>query len=264
MLEISNAKVYKHTSPTGKVYIGITTQDVKARWGNGNNYSSNKRFRNAIKKYGWDNFTHEVIFDGLSIEDAKNKEIELIALYDATNPEKGYNVTLGGESGYGYRHTEQTKQRIREAMVGRVSPMKGRTHSAETKNKISVGNIKKGRRSGFTLSDETKQKISNSQKGLPKPKSEEYKVKMSEIKKGVIISDSTKSKISTAIREWYRKNGERVLQISLDGKILRKWNNQSEAFRELGIKQSTFNLHIANGKPLGGFIYIKEKHYKEQ
>lgn len=27
--------VYRHTSPSGKVYIGITCQDVKNRWQNG-------------------------------------------------------------------------------------------------------------------------------------------------------------------------------------------------------------------------------------
>lgn len=94
MLEITYV-VYKHTSPSGKVYIGITRQNPRVRWGNGNNYSSNRHFSQAIKKYGWKNFRHEILFSGLSEQDAKNEEIRQIALYDSTNPNNGYNITYG-------------------------------------------------------------------------------------------------------------------------------------------------------------------------
>lgn len=49
--------VYKHTSPSAKVYIGVTKKNVDERWsGNGNRYRGSASFHNAIKKYGWDNF----------------------------------------------------------------------------------------------------------------------------------------------------------------------------------------------------------------
>lgn len=89
--------VYKHTSPSNKVYIGIT-KNIKQRWGaNGKHYIKNKHFTRAINKYGWNNFKHEILFDNLSINEAKQKEIELIAYYDSTNPSKGYNISLGGD-----------------------------------------------------------------------------------------------------------------------------------------------------------------------
>ena len=44
--------VYKHTSPSNKIYIGITCQDVERRWRNGDGYKSQKYFYRAIKKYG--------------------------------------------------------------------------------------------------------------------------------------------------------------------------------------------------------------------
>lgn len=90
-----NYYVYKHTSPSDKVYIGITT-NPKKRWRK-SNYSYNKHFTNAINKYGWNNFKHEILFSNLSAEEAKQKEIELIAFYDSANPSKGYNVSLGGD-----------------------------------------------------------------------------------------------------------------------------------------------------------------------
>lgn len=101
--------VYKHTNKTnGKVYIGITSTSVESRWRNGEGYYSQEYFYKAIKKYGWEGFTHEVLFDNLTEEEARAKEIELIAQYKSnyrrySNPNYGYNATDGGEglSGYG-------------------------------------------------------------------------------------------------------------------------------------------------------------------
>ena len=56
---MDNYTVYKHTSPNGKVYIGITCKPTKARWKNGKGYKNNDYFYNAILKYGWENFSHE-------------------------------------------------------------------------------------------------------------------------------------------------------------------------------------------------------------
>ena len=67
--------VYKHTSPSGKVYIGITSRTPEARWGkDGVEYKLNKHFWNAIQKYGWDNFDHEILCTNLNYEDACKKE----------------------------------------------------------------------------------------------------------------------------------------------------------------------------------------------
>lgn len=91
-------KVYMHTSPNGKRYIGITRQEnPERRWGsNGCGYIDNKHFWRAIQKHGWNNFLHEVLFEGLTKEEAEEKEKELIAYYDSTDQTKGYNVTAGG------------------------------------------------------------------------------------------------------------------------------------------------------------------------
>ena len=92
--------VYKHTNViNGKVYIGITVNEPVVRWGrNGDGYST-QYFGIAIKKYGWENFKHEILFENLSAKEASQKEIELIKEYDATNSEKGYNIAKGGLTG---------------------------------------------------------------------------------------------------------------------------------------------------------------------
>ena len=96
--------VYKHISPSEKVYVGITS-DIERRWAaNGYYYHlSDTVFSRALKKYGWDNFQHIVIATGLSKQEACDMEKELIAYYKA----KGisYNITDGGE-GYAGKHSE--------------------------------------------------------------------------------------------------------------------------------------------------------------
>lgn len=104
--------VYKHTTPSGKVYIGITSQKPERRWRNGDGYKSNPYFYHAIQKYGWDNIEHEILFDKLKEDDAKSKEIELIEKYDSYNRNKGYNLTLGGEGTTGHKWTEEERKEI--------------------------------------------------------------------------------------------------------------------------------------------------------
>ena len=109
--------VYMHTNKiNGKKYIGITCQQPpEKRWGrNGYNYKkSNPHFYNAINKYGWDSFKHEILFSNLTKEEACQKEIELIAYYNATNKEYGYNISNGG-CGINM-FTEETRMKMSEA-----------------------------------------------------------------------------------------------------------------------------------------------------
>lgn len=91
----SNYIVYKHTSPSNKVYIGITRQNVTNRWSNGFEYQTQQYFFRAIVKYGWINFKHEILFDGLTKEEALSKEKELIAQYHSSDIHYGYNIDDG-------------------------------------------------------------------------------------------------------------------------------------------------------------------------
>lgn len=102
--------VYKHTSPNGKVYIGITGRSTDIRWNKGNGYHNNKHFYSAITKYGWDNFQHEILYEGLSKEEAETKEQILIKKFNSNNPKYGYNIASGGNSSTGYHHSEEKKK----------------------------------------------------------------------------------------------------------------------------------------------------------
>ena len=110
----NNYSVYVHTTPSGKMYVGITKQKPEYRWGrNGINYKG-QMFYNAIEKYGWDNIEHEIIAEHLTEDEAKNFEITLIDKLHTADNRYGYNVTLGGESGNGYKWSEEGKKKISE------------------------------------------------------------------------------------------------------------------------------------------------------
>ena len=87
--------VYVHTSPSNKQYVGITKQDPERRWNYGFGYENNRYFFRAIKKYGWNNFRHEILYTNLSHINALQIEVELIAKYDSFI--NGYNMSPGGE-----------------------------------------------------------------------------------------------------------------------------------------------------------------------
>lgn len=88
--------VYCHTLPNGKVYIGITSKKPQERWQSGKGYIYNKRFYNAILKYGWNNIQHDILLKDLTKEEAAQKEIELIQFYQSNDSKYGYNILKGG------------------------------------------------------------------------------------------------------------------------------------------------------------------------
>jgi group I intron endonuclease len=53
---------------------------------------------NAIRKYGWENFTKEIICKAINQEDLDKKEIELIHSMNTKYP-NGYNIKNGGFGG---------------------------------------------------------------------------------------------------------------------------------------------------------------------
>lgn len=113
-----NYTVYIHISPSCKYYVGITRQRVSKRWRNGNGYKKNKHFYNAIKKYGWDNFEHEIIADNLTMEEACKFEITLIKELNSNHNSYGYNNSNGGDGVVGYVVSDEIKSKISMSRIG--------------------------------------------------------------------------------------------------------------------------------------------------
>ncbi len=140
-----------HTTPSGKVYIGMTSQNPEERWINGKGYK-HQYFNRAIDKYGWDNIKHQILFSNLTKEQACEKEVELISFYDSTNPQKGYNISSGGENS---SPTNATREKIRNTLIGKMAgeknPFYGKHHSTETKEKLSKENKGKNAKENHPL-----------------------------------------------------------------------------------------------------------------
>ena len=65
------------------MYIGQTHKELQDRCGcKGANYKHSRHFWNAIQKYGWDNFDHIIVIDGISLKLANILEEELIKKYN--------------------------------------------------------------------------------------------------------------------------------------------------------------------------------------
>ena len=115
------AFIYKITNNiNGKFYIGFTSQkNPKLRFNQHLSSARSKKLNNqpiirAIKKYGEDNFSFDILLEGDEDFLLKKEEPRLI---EELKPE--YNATFGGEGILGYKHTEKTKEIIKNLHIGK-------------------------------------------------------------------------------------------------------------------------------------------------
>jgi len=135
--------VYMHTCTINdKKYIGITSQTPYSKRfnGDGSGYKTSVRFWNAIQKYGWDNFSHEVLAENIAENEAKDLERHYIELYQTQNDKFGYNIKEGGQ---GEALPQSVREKIRQSSFGKAGTMTGKHHAPETRKKIS--DAQKGR-----------------------------------------------------------------------------------------------------------------------
>ena len=104
----SNEKKRKANNYYGFIYI--TTNKI-----NGKKYIGQKKYcgnyetylgsgialKNAIAKYGRENFTREIIEECETKDELDEREKYWIKYYDATNSDNFYNITNGGDGGFG-------------------------------------------------------------------------------------------------------------------------------------------------------------------
>lgn len=149
---MNNWTIYEHISPSGKIYVGITSWSPKHRWENGVGYKKCKLFYRAIQKYGWNNIQHNIIATGLGEGTAKNMEQDLIAF----NKAKGisYNITDGGDGCLGRSCSELRRELTGNIWRGKKIPRdiveksaasrRGKKLSPEHIDKIRLGKIGNG------------------------------------------------------------------------------------------------------------------------
>ena len=175
-----------YTFPNGKRYIGKTKRTINAR--QGQDWSRYKKCRllwAAIQKYGTDSIRIDVLFFGeLTDEESSEMERYYIELYKTnvnrySNPAYGYNLTDGGEGVCGWKPTDERRNKLVEQMRKVGKEHAGKTLSETTRQRLSDSH--KGIRLGYKMPEETKRKIgeANSLKNMtPEERERRSKSKM--------------------------------------------------------------------------------------
>lgn len=123
--------IYMHKNKiNGKVYIGQTCQKLDQRFRNGEGYKKCTYFYKAIQKYGWNNFEHIVLENGLTLNQANKREQYYIKLYNSNNKSNGYNSTSGGMN---FKMSEEQKIKLSKIKKGKP----GIKHTQEYKDNMS-------------------------------------------------------------------------------------------------------------------------------
>ncbi len=199
--------VYCHINKINqKKYVGITSQTVQKRWKNGFGYISSPHFYAAIRKYGWDNFEHIVLFDDLTEQEAKQKEQELIKFWNLRDSEYGYNMTDGGEGVKGLYVSNETRRKLSERMAGKNHPYYGKKMPKEFCEAISKG------RQGMKFSESHKQHLKESHTGKSLSKKQRKKISdNSPVKVKVVCEETMQIFNSIAeITKFYNKDARHV------------------------------------------------------
>lgn len=163
---------------TNKVYIGSAENLEKRRRSHFSSLKSgthkNKKLQRSYDKHGKEAFVFEVILFCDKPSLIMYEQI-VIDFFDAVN--FGYNIKPQAGSTIGYKHSDETKQKMKESRKKRIMP----PMSDETKKKISLSKIGKKRK---PFSEKAKENMSIAHIGKKRnPHSEETRKKLSEAAK---------------------------------------------------------------------------------
>ena len=181
--------------------------------------------KKAIKKYGKSNFQREIIAQLDNIDNMKELEEYYIEYYNAYNSNLFYNATKHAAG-----ITKCTwGDKISKSMIGHTFNL-GKTQSQDTKNKISESN-----------------------KG--KTRSKEFKLNRSKRMSGNTCALGNKLSLET--RNLISKNKSKsIIQYSLNLDFIKEWYSTTEVFNTLKIDGGGIS-NVLNGKrkTAGGFIW---------
>ena len=154
-----------------KGYVGITTRSLDRRWYEHRFVANScgQLLAKAINKYGEQAFEIMPIASAKTLENLKEVEKDLIIQFQTKVP-FGYNLTDGGDGVFGFKQSEEQKERNGDLK-------RGTKHSEETKQKMKIAHL--GENNHFYGKNHT----------------EEAKRKNADAhKKGIIIAKNIKTK----------------------------------------------------------------------
>ena len=138
-----------------KYYIG-SSKDINGRWRKHlsdlrRGIHANQHLQSAWSLYGEENFTFSILEHTSNIA---KREQHFINFYEATNREKGYNISLTTTCPMeGRKHADASIEKMRKAKLGKKNNFYGKKHTEEAKQKLRETKV------GVPLSKEHKEKI---------------------------------------------------------------------------------------------------------
>lgn len=147
--------IYRITNNiNGKTYIGQHKEYPKRK----DSYmGSGKLIKSAIKKYGKENFTKSIIQSDIENVELANDWEQMFIMFERAKGHSEYNIANGGSGLTGMSFSDEHKERIRQAHIGKKrvfteqwcknisNSNKGKKHTAEHNKKISESSLgKKG------------------------------------------------------------------------------------------------------------------------
>jgi group I intron endonuclease len=223
--------IYRIVSPVGKIYIGqsINIENRKKTYKYSNSYTNSigPKIYNSINKHGWNKHQHEII-EECSLEQLNERETYwkqyYIDLYGWNNMLFCELYDTGGGS-----KSEETKANISKGKLGTKGYPKG---------------IKRPKEFGESIkSSDRNRKIGESHKGKLKPGSGNNKP----------LSNDHKNNISTSSKGISR-NKKQINQYDLDGNYIKTWDSRTEAKKWLG-KGDIAGCLSEKQSQAGGYIW---------
>lgn len=226
----------------GKQYIG--QRKIQNRSEDKTYLGSGIAFYNAIKKYGRENFTREIIEYAYSKDELDDLEEYHIQTNNATKSDRFYNVHGGGCGGSkfeGWSEERLNRFKMEKSMAtsGANNPNYGKQHSKETRQRISEARLNSD--STTFQSQEFLDKMSEVTSGenngmFGKKHTEESKRKMSENSKGTNLGSKNGNFGNVGTRA---KNGKPVYKYHDKDlkKLAGEYNTMRLALEDLGLKR---------------------------
>jgi group I intron endonuclease len=287
-------EVYKITNLiNNKLYIGITNQGFKTRWYkhcSDSIHGSEFPLHNALRKYGIDNFSVEVLEVCETIDQLKQQERYWITELKSRTTENGYNLTDGGDGTFGRKHSDETKDKIRQKALGRKLSLEtnllrslNNYQNKEVAQHDLEGNFIKTFRSASIAAREingNSNSIALCAKGKYKQSGgyiwkytgniPERIIQPNIIKEKIkrVTSEEVKQKISESNKlSWTEERKTKqsvnnpknkpILQYTLDGEFVKEYYNVSDAVKTVGATTHTNIAKCARGtrKKACGYIW---------
>lgn len=229
----------------GKKYIGQTKGELSKRFTVHLSSDGCRKISNALKKYGRDCFSVDVVWEAedFTQEELDNKEIEFIQKYDTLHP-NGYNLTSGGG---GSRCPSDETRALISLKVKAAWEANGARWLAERKAR--------------GVSDETRQKMA--EKCRERVKNDpEFLKKLNLGKKNAIVSEEARNKLRDAMKKRTleftkaisEKRKKKIYCFDTTGKLVKVYDALTDLDKD-GISNSSVRYHIKRGKLYRGLYF---------